>query len=113
MRPTHLVLATLACLAPPAAQAQQRTPLPTLQRGQAAEEIRGIEATQQLPGGSFNAVKVKDRQGLYFLSSDGRFLIKGSAYDLWSGRSSTRSPSARGRARWWPSSRPAARSAAA
>ena len=86
MRPTQLVLATLACLAPPATQAQQRTPLPNLQRGQAAEEIRGIEATQQLPGGSFNAVKVKDRQGLYFLSSDGRILIKGTAYDLWAGR---------------------------
>jgi thiol:disulfide interchange protein DsbC len=86
MRPIHLVLATLACLAPLATQAQQLTPLPSLQRGQAAEEIRGIEATQQLPGGSFNAVKVKDRQGLYFLSSDGRILIKGTAYDLWAGR---------------------------
>ena len=111
MRPIPLALALL--LAGGSATAQQSTPLPALQRGAEAQALREIEATRQLPAGSFSAVKVKGRQELYFLSGDGRILIKGSAYDLWSGRSSTRSPSARGRARWWPSSRPAARSAAA
>ena len=84
MRPIPLALALL--LADGAATAQQSTPLPALQRGAEAQALREIEATRQLPAGSFSAVKVKGRQGLYFLSSDGRILIKGSAYDLWSGR---------------------------
>ena len=85
MRPIPLALALL--LAGSAATAQQSTPLPALQRGAEAQALREIEATRQLPAGSFSAVKVKGRQGLYFLSGDGRILIKGSAYDLWSGRS--------------------------
>lgn len=87
MRPIPLALALL--LAAGGATAQQGTPLPALQRGPEAQALREIEATRQLPAGSFSAVKVKGRQGLYFLSSDGRILIKGSAYDLWSGRSLT------------------------
>ena len=87
MRPIPLALALL--LAAGAAAAQQGTPLPALQRGPEAEALREIEATRQLPAGSFSAVKVKGRQGLYFLSADGRILIKGSAYDLWSGRNLT------------------------
>lgn len=44
-----------------------------------------IEATQRLPGGTFSAVRIAGRPDLYFLSENGRFLIKGQAYDLWSG----------------------------
>lgn len=86
MRPIPLALALLLA-GGSATTAQQSTPLPALQRGPEAQALREIEATRQLPAGSFSAVKVKGRQGLYFLSSDGRILIKGSAYDLWSGRS--------------------------
>ena len=67
------------------AQAQEAA-LPQLQRGPAAQELRGIEAMAKLPPGDFSAVKIAGRDGLYFLSSDGRILIKGAAYDLWAGR---------------------------
>ena len=87
MRP--LPLALLFLLATPLAQAQPSTPLAPLQRGPEAQALRQIEATRPLPGASFSAVKVTGRQDLYFLSGDGRILIKGSAYDLWSGRSLT------------------------
>ena len=76
----------LDLLAPSPARAQQATPLPSLQRGPEALALRRIEATQQLPGGGFAAVKVAGRDALYYLSNDGRILIKGTAYDLWSGR---------------------------
>lgn len=36
-----------------------------------------------LPGGEFQAITLKDRPGLWFVSSNGRFLIRGSLYDLW------------------------------
>ena len=87
MRPIPLALALLLAAGP--AAAQQGTSLPALQRGPEAQALREIEATRQLPAGSFSAIKIKGRQGLYFLSSDGRILIKGSAYDLWSGRNLT------------------------
>ena len=67
------------------AQAQDAA-RPQLQRGPAAQELRGIEAMAKLPPGDFSAVKIAGRAGLYFLSSDGRILIKGAAYDLWAGR---------------------------
>lgn len=46
-----------------------------------------IEATQELPGGGFSAVKLKATGDTYFLSANGRFVIKGAIYDLWAGRS--------------------------
>ena len=146
--PLHpFALAVLLLALPPALdllaqarpQPQQATPLPSLQRGPEALALRRIEATQQLPGGGFAAVKVAGRDALYYLSNDGRILIKGTAYDLWSGRtlsdarrraalghparprrasrpcgrSSTRSSSATARPRSWPSSRRPARTARA
>lgn len=90
MRRIPLALTLLLAAAPSAAiAAPQATPLPLLQRGPEAEALRRIEATQQLPGGGFAAVKVAGRDTLYYLSNDGRILIKGTAYDLWSGRTLT------------------------
>ena len=86
MRPFPLALALLLTAA--TARAEPSTPLPplpSLQRGPEAQALRQIEATRPLPGASFSAVKVTGRQDLYFLSADGRILIKGTAYDLWSG----------------------------
>lgn len=79
-------LALLGLLAAAPALAQPAPPWPLLRQGPQAEAVRGIEASQQLPGGSFAAVKVTGRDGLYFLSGDGRILIKGTAFDLWNGR---------------------------
>lgn len=85
---TALLLLLLGLQLAPAA-AQQTTPLQSLQRGPEAQALRRIEATQQLPGGGFAAIKVAGRANLYYLSNDGRILIKGTAYDLWSGRTLT------------------------
>ena len=91
-RPMRIVpLALLLALAVPTAEAQEATPPPEpraslLQRSSQAAQLGRIEATRHLPGGGFMAVEVAGRDGLYFLSVDGRILIKGSAYDLWSGR---------------------------
>ena len=84
MRP--LPLALLLLLTAATAHAAPSTPLAPLQRGPEAQALRQIEATRPLPGASFSAVKVTGRQDLYFLSGDGRILIKGTAYDLWSGQ---------------------------
>lgn len=46
-----------------------------------------IEATQLLPGGPFSAVKLRSTGEIYFLSANGRFVIKGAIYDLWGGKS--------------------------
>ena len=86
MQASHrLALAGMLAIAAADAQAQE-TSLPQLQRGPEAQELRGIEAMAKLPAGDFSAVKITGRDGLYFLSSDGRILIKGAAYDLWAGR---------------------------
>ena len=84
MRPLPLALVVLLTAA--SAHAAPSTPLSPLQRGPEAQALRQIEATRPLPGASFSAVKVTGRQDLYFLSGDGRILIKGTAYDLWSGQ---------------------------
>ena len=84
MRPFPLAL--LFLLATASAQAQPSAPLSPLQRGPEAQALRQIEATRPLPGATFSAVKVTGRQDLYFVSGDGRILIKGTAYDLWSGQ---------------------------
>ena len=78
MRPLPLALFVL--LATASAQAQPSTPLTPLQRGPEALALRQIEATRPLPGATFSAIKVTGRQDLYFLSGDGRILIKGTAY---------------------------------
>ena len=84
MRP--LPLALLLLLTAATAHAAPSTPLTPVQRGPEAQALRQIEATRPLPGASFSAVKVTGRQDLYFVSADGRILIKGTAYDLWSGQ---------------------------
>lgn len=80
-----LVPATLILAGP--ALAQSATPWPLGPHGPTSEAVHRIEASQQLPGGGrFAAVKLQGQDGLYFLSGDGRILIKGTAYDLWNGR---------------------------
>lgn len=58
----------------PSIQAQTPGPL-----GETFEEMVA------LPGGSFSAVTIRGRPGMYFLSANGRYAIKGEITDLWSG----------------------------
>ena len=44
-----------------------------------------FEEMVALPGGSFSAVTIRGRPGMYFLSANGRYAIRGEITDLWSG----------------------------
>lgn len=68
-----LVLAASAAVADPA-QAPG-SPL----RGGIAEMI-------ELPGGSWRAVRASGGEALYFMSGNGRWVVRGRAYDLWAGK---------------------------
>lgn len=46
----------------------------------------GFREMVALPGGPFSAVTVEGRSGLFFLSANGRYAIRGEITDLWSGR---------------------------
>ena len=50
----------------------------------------GIAEMVELPGGSWRAVRVSGRasggDALYFISGNGRWVVRGRAYDLWAGQ---------------------------
>lgn len=86
MRPLPLALLLLTAATAHAAPLHPAR----LPRGLEAQALRQTEhASSTLPGATFSAVKVTGRQDLYFLSGDGFILIKGTAFDLWSGTLST------------------------
>lgn len=45
-----------------------------------------FEEMIHLPGGTFSAATISGRSGIYFLSANGRYAIRGEITDLWSGR---------------------------
>lgn len=44
-----------------------------------------IEAQALLPGGAWSVMQIRDRSGLFFLSQNGRYAIRGDIVDLWTG----------------------------
>ncbi len=79
--PAALLVATLAASllgyaagAPPAAAAGAASPL-----------LGGVEEMAVVPGGPWRAARVAGSDALYFVSGNGRWVVKGEAYDLWGG----------------------------
>ncbi|MFZ6765069.1 DsbC family protein [Pseudoroseomonas sp. WGS1072] len=78
-----------ALLSIASAQAQQPPNSPSFgfSPGTGPAGLNGqIESIERMPGGQFSAVKLNNREGLYFLSSNGRWVLRGNIYDLWQGR---------------------------
>jgi thiol:disulfide interchange protein DsbC len=72
---------------------------------------RGIAEMASMPGGPWRAVRVEGSDALYFISGNGRWVVKGEAYDLWAGaalpdfeavRASTRTVAFAGLGDLWP-----------
>lgn len=70
----------------------------------------GIAEMAVIPGGEWRAVRVTGSTDLYFISGNGRWVVKGRAYDLWAGRdladfeavrASTQTVALQGLARIW------------
>lgn len=70
----------------------------------------GIAEMAIIPGGEWRAVRVTGSTDLYFISGNGRWVVKGRAHDLWAGRdladfeavrASTRTVALQGLARLW------------
>lgn len=70
----------------------------------------GIAEMAVIPGGEWRAVRVTGDDALYFISGNGRWVVKGRAYDLWAGqdladfeavRASTRTVALQGLGRIW------------
>lgn len=45
-----------------------------------------IESIERVPGGSFAALQLRGSSQLYFVSGNGRFVVRGELYDIWQGR---------------------------
>jgi len=45
-----------------------------------------ISGHVDLNAGSFQAITLNGRDGVYFISGNGRYVLRGTLYDLWSGR---------------------------
>lgn len=54
--------------------------------GAASPLAGGVQDMTTMPGGDWRAVRLADKPGLYFISANGRFVVKGEMFDIWRGR---------------------------
>jgi thiol:disulfide interchange protein DsbC len=82
---TLTATALAASLAIPAALARSDGGGPPPPASGANPLARGIAEMIAMPGGAWRAARVGDTDDVWFISGNGRWVVRGEAYDLWQG----------------------------